>query len=124
MDPLEWVALADRLLEAGGEAELRTATGRYYFAVFVKSRDSLERDGLLSPARSDADHRGVVTALREARRGVAALNLDRLRRARNLADYETDTRFERVDVDRARELAQEIIRLCSPDWDKPAEPNP
>jgi len=116
-DPIDWMAVADRLMASVDESDLRAAIGRYYYAVFVKSRDSLERAGRLTAARSDADHRAVVEALKDARRGAAAANLERLRRLRNEADYDTSIEVTFRDARIAQTAAREIVRLCSPDWD-------
>ena len=114
-DPLDWIALADELAARGNEAAARTAIGRYYYGVFLKSRDSLTHDNLLTPRFDDSDHRAVMTALHQNKRSAAGTALDNLRRTRNRADYDTG-KFDPLDTSAAKVRAGEVIRMCSADW--------
>lgn len=115
-DPLDWLAVAAELGSSRDEARLRISVGRYYYAVFLKSRDSLEAAGLLAPVHSEADHRGVALALRDNKRGVVAGHLDRLRRLRNVSDYDVSASVSSAQVRSARAMAQEVVRLSRSDW--------
>jgi hypothetical protein len=82
-DPLEFLALARTLTDLGeNEANLRTAVGRAYYAVFLVAR---QRTGV--SAASGSAHGDVVRALSAHDRALAD-QLGRLRRLRNVADYE------------------------------------
>jgi hypothetical protein len=63
---------------------------------------------------SEEDHRQVINALRTNKRVRAGVALDRLRQIRNTADY--DVQAAAIEVKGAGDLADEIRRLCSPDW--------
>ena len=115
--------VADRLSDTD-EAALRTAIGRVYYAVFCKNRETLSSAGLINTRGDDSDHRLVWEALKKSKREGAANSLRNLRVYRNRADYDLTAPVTRRDWVVARDLAQEIIRLCSPDWDKPAELTP
>lgn len=115
-DSLEWVNLADTLAANGDEASFRAAIGRYYYAVFVKSRDTLSANGLLTVSHGDGDHRAVVEALNNNKRGAAGQALNSLRRGRNTADYDTTLPVSRSDVSRAKHQAAEVQRICKDDW--------
>ena len=82
-DPLEFLALARTLTDLGdNEANLRTAVGRAYYAVFLVAR---QRTGVSTA--SGTAHGDVVRALRARDRALAD-QLGRPRRLRNVADYE------------------------------------
>jgi hypothetical protein len=82
-DPREFGALAERLAASpdAGEAELRTAVGRAYYAVFLQARDRLGIRG----ARNI--HHRVIAALKH-RDPAAGNQLARLEDLRGVADYE------------------------------------
>lgn len=115
-DSLEWVNLAETLAANGDEASLRAAIGRYYYAVFVKSRDALSAKGLLTISHGDGDHRAVVDALNNNKRGAAGQALNSLRRGRNTADYDMTLPVSRAEVSRAMHEASEVQRVCKDDW--------
>ncbi len=117
-DPLLWIGVADELAVRREEAHLRTAIGRVYYALFVKTRDELESAGLLQPRGDDSDHRAVVARL-QTRRGNAALILTRLRRARNASDYEPDSAVGHSTWASIRSDCDEYLRLVAPDWSRP-----
>jgi hypothetical protein len=115
-EPLDWLPLADELGARTDEAARRAAVSRYYYGVFLKSRDTLTAAARMRPRYIDADHRGVVEALATQRRGGASTALDNLRRERNRADYDSNLAVGATHVTRARELAAEVQRICGPDW--------
>jgi len=82
-DPLEFLTVAGALAAQSGEAEIRTAVGRVYYALFLLARERL------GGAPSGSVHQQVIGSLR-ARSGyrIVADELDRLRRLRVVADYE------------------------------------
>lgn len=82
-DPLDFLAVARSLAANQREAELRTAVGRAYYALFLLARDKLAVSG------GPNVHQRVITQLR-GRPGyrAAADQLDALRRLRVVADYE------------------------------------
>lgn len=116
---MDWLTLADQLGQRPDEASLRSAVSRYYYAVFLKSRDTLTAQHLLTPRNQDSDHRDVSVALKQNRRAGAGTALDTLRRLRNDADYDSSLTFAAPQVTRARDLASEVQRLCSQDWARP-----
>lgn len=117
-DPLLWIGVADELAAGRGEAHLRTAIGRVYYALFVKTRDELESASLLRPRGDDSDHRAVVARL-QLRRGNAALILSRLRRERNASDYEPNVEVGHSTWLSVRRDCDEYLRLVAPDWSRP-----
>lgn len=116
IDPLEWIEVADSLVSDGDEARIRAAIGRLYYALFIKNRDALAARGLLEVRGDDADHRAVFDALRSNRRASAAMALRDLRTYRNTSDYAVNAEVGTTDWRKARQLARDVIRLCSPDW--------
>jgi hypothetical protein len=117
-DPLLWIGVADELAVGREEAHLRTAIGRVYYALFVKTRDELESAGRLQPRGDDSDHRAVVACL-QVRRGNAALILSRLRRERNASDYEPNVEMGYSTWMSVRRDCDDYLRLVSPDWSGP-----
>jgi hypothetical protein len=55
-DPLAWIALAGEIAGRDDEASHRTAIGRYYYAVFLKSRLSLAHDNKIDPSGRGSEH--------------------------------------------------------------------
>ena len=88
-DAAGFLALAGELVESptAGEAAHRTAVSRAYYAVHLKAREALRRDGRLIPTRTGRDHRLVIETLRNGG-GAAGDQLDRLRLQRARADYD------------------------------------
>ena len=97
LDPAEFLAQAPLLMEAGGEAGYRSAINRAYYACHLAACDRLfgldaaQWGGPGSPGKRPS-HRAVVRALRRfPPMGDAAEQLERLRKAREIADYVRDT---------------------------------
>ena len=116
LDPAEFLAHASLLMEAGGEAGYRSAINRAYYACHLMARDRLF--GLdaarWEPPPRRPSHRAVVRALlRSLPMSDAADQLERLRQAREIADYvrdgahpEAQAMFSLHGVSDWRELAQ------------------
>jgi uncharacterized protein (UPF0332 family) len=104
-DPLRFLSLA-RELSSGDEARLRTSVSRAYYSSFLVARERLG----LTRERVPEVHRTVIEEL-GARNRPAGVRLHRLRRMRNIADYDLSTRIESEDAAMALELAERII-----DW--------
>ena len=115
-EPLDWEALAGELALLNTEAALRTAIGRLYYAMFVKSRDSLAAKRLIQPDQSDGDHRRVVEGLKMNKRAAAGVALDNLRRLRNNADYAMGSEVNRQSFETAKAHAAQIRRMSAGDW--------
>jgi len=110
-DWLRYLDVADHLQLQQGEEFFRSATSRAYYGVFCSIRDILEqREGHPFP-RNQSIHTEVVRVLRgDLRATVVRLgnDLDRLRRERNRADYQTNTRFKLSDGRISLRLARTI----------------
>ena len=81
-DPLEFLRVAENLV--GGtpaERELRTATGRCYYALFLVARDRLQIKG------KEKIHEVVINAVRHKSKHLGD-QLGKLRRYRVTADYD------------------------------------
>jgi len=114
-DPLLLLRLAESM-DHNTEAGARTAINRAYYGVFLKARDSLLSQGLISSRGAGQEHGEVVWALRANYRTTAALELSGLRRRRERADYDTGTSLAAVDAASAIRTAHRIERLMSRDW--------
>jgi len=103
-DPEDFLRLAERLVRSNNEAEVRTAIGRAYYAVFLKARTNLSANRFVQTG-SARDHGLVAGALADE---DDVLELGRLRQARNRADYRPDLstrpRNARALINRARQL--------------------
>ena len=116
LDPADFLAQTPALMETGGEAGYRSAINRAYYACHLMARDRLF--GLdaarWEPPPRRPSHRAVVRALwRRPSTAAAAQNLERLRQAREIADYvrgdahpEAQKLFVLYGVSDWRELAQ------------------
>jgi uncharacterized protein (UPF0332 family) len=93
--PEDFLALSDRLSRSTDQAELRTALSRAYYASFLKARALLDMDRLQT---SDVHGRVMRVLGLKSRRDSA--DLERLRRARNRADYDIRVLFAALDVQR------------------------
>ena len=100
----------------GTEAEIRTAIGRAYYAMFLRTRDSLAAQGLKTLRNSGEDHGSVVRTLRQKRRVTAGEQLEKLMSMRRVADYDTSATVSLSDLDLALSLAQDVRRMLTPDW--------
>ncbi len=111
-EPLDWLTTAARLgTDTRDEASRRTAAGRLYYAVWLKSLLSLEARQLYTRNQSRDDHSGVIRVLKQNRRVTVGESLQRLSRLRERADYDEQSPFTEADLDRARTLANEVRRL-------------
>jgi hypothetical protein len=85
--------VAKRLVKRSEESSWRSAAGRAYYALFLESRDALERWGFAGPRRDQA-HVAVrlkfLYAKDETLRKIAA-DLELLGSRRNAADYQIET---------------------------------
>ena len=93
LDPAGFLAQAPLLMEAGGEAGYRSAINRAYYACHLAARDCLfEIDAAQWGGPGRPSHRAVVRSLRRLpSMGDASEQLERLRKAREIADYVRDT---------------------------------
>ncbi|NOX63893.1 MAG: DNA-binding protein [Chloroflexi bacterium] len=96
-DWTDYLKLAKKLLDAGhgsdvAEASYRSATSRAYYAAYHVASIFAQTEGYI-PYGSGDDHQGVARYFREAAgnryRLKIAAELDRMRKARNQADYAT-----------------------------------
>ena len=109
MAPFDWgdyLALAEELAARGGdEAAQRSAISRAYYAALGRASDLLRAEGReVSPLRT---HSVVWRAFKnsaDSRRFTVGVNLDRLRRLRERADYAG--RFDEDLSDAAREAVE------------------
>ena len=107
MDPLDFLAVANKLYSSSEEAERRTSVGRSYFALFNHVRRKIEP--LRPVPTSDEAHRAVVYCLQHANdRDLSSIGqtLTNLRASRNGADYQLDD----VVTDRDSGMAISIAR--------------
>ena len=101
-DPINFFHLAQQLIK-GDEASVRTSISRAYYASFLIARDEL---GL--KLKIPEVHREVIKRL--YRRSTAAANsLHRLRRLRNISDYDTKIKVKTDDGETALKLADNIM---------------
>lgn len=112
-DWLLYLQVADKLMGLSDaallEAYWRSATSRSYYAVFGEIRYRLEREGHVF-GRSKV-HSQVIRTLRSSRTRIrrrVGINLDRLRKERNRADYDRDIKFARRRAQRSYQFAKEI----------------
>lgn len=87
-DPLDFLSLAESLVAGSqpDEAQLRTAVGRAYYAVFLRAREDLLAQNRIATSGTGADHGIVVAGLRQ-RDQTLGDQLDWLRVRRARADY-------------------------------------
>jgi hypothetical protein len=103
MNGREFVDVAWQLLNGSDESNWRTATGRAYYALFLESRDALDRWGFVGPRRDQA-HMSVrlkfVYAKDDDLRTIG-YDLELLGNRRNAADYQIGSpgRFFSNDTD-------------------------
>ena len=107
--PLEFLDLANRLgVPMAGEADMRTAVGRTYYAVFLTARD---KTGVIT---TQGTHREVNRRVKRQLGGGIGSQLKSLERLRNVADYEMlpvdpgDRNWE-TNLGRARAIAGYIL---------------
>jgi uncharacterized protein (UPF0332 family) len=103
----KYLELAEELAQRDDEAALRSAVSRAYYAVYGKARSHLQYKGI---AISNAvnGHEAVWNAFKESGGRTSTgigINGDRLRRQRNVTDYENV-------VKNLSNLAQGSIKLA------------
>lgn len=105
VDPETYLGLAKELASKLEVAAKRTAADRAYYAAFLTSRDLLAKKGYITPYNNSQDHKYVEETLKRSDiLGACGNDENRLRRARNIATY--DTRGITPDIQRyARPLA-------------------
>lgn len=102
-NPRDFLSFAQNLVVGtGGEAELRAAISRAYYAVHLQARENLGLDDEHRPS-----HLLVITTLR-SRGGVAGEVVDALFKLRIIADYRLRTRVTATQAQRALELAAAV----------------
>lgn len=102
-NPRDFLSFAQNLVVGtGGEAHLRTAVSRAYYAVHLQARENLGLDDERRPS-----HDLVIITLR-SRGGVAGEIVDGLRKLRITADYRLRTRITATQAQRALDLANAV----------------
>jgi uncharacterized protein (UPF0332 family) len=94
---LLYLDVADHLLTQSGEEFFRSATSRAYYGVFCSIRDLLEDSRGRPFPRGRNIHPEVIKALKNGSSSdfvQMGIDLDRLRRERNRADYSTNGSFD------------------------------
>lgn len=90
VDPETYLELAKELSSKSQVAARRTAADRAYYAAFLASRDLLAEKDYITPYGDERDHQYVNEALkRKDILGSFGNEGLRLRRARNVATYDT-----------------------------------
>lgn len=106
---LLYLDVSDDLMRHGSEAHFRSAVSRAYYGVFGEIRVVLEGQGVRLP--KDRIHTSVGQwLLSRPVRPVAQIGLDlgRLRRERNRADYDPTGGFNRARAEKALLIARHI----------------
>lgn len=94
------------------EAYWRTAISRFYYGVFGLIREGLESKGFTVP-RDKNVHLYIIEALRKSdneKEREIGLHLDRLRRERNIADYDSEFSVNEVKVKNSHKYVQLILK--------------
>lgn len=84
-DPLGFLKVAQDLASVGGEAQLRAAVGRAYYALFLLARG---RTGAYPTSKNQSAHSVVISAVGASRGFAVANELNQLKKLRITADYE------------------------------------
>jgi uncharacterized protein (UPF0332 family) len=108
-DPRRFLTLAESLAQTDDEAQLRTAVGRAYYAVFLMARD---RVGV--PDTLEAPHSAVRRALRQRGYFLVSNLLQELFDLRVAADYQLIPHLPSDEDwsdnwDKAKELADDLL---------------
>ena len=112
IQPEELQALADALVQGGGEVDHRAAVSRAYYAAFHKARRLLRGLGFRVP-HGDQAHAYLWLRLLncgDAQTELAGSNLNALRRDRNFADYDVDLSLTQATAARQVGTARLIIQ--------------
>ena len=113
-DPLEFLRFAEALTipPLMSESGARNAVSRAYYAVFLFARERLVHSGLMQRVGGAGEHGRVAQLLRAQANPTgqaAAHQLDILRRARNLADYDLEWEPDRLAALRATQAARMLV---------------
>lgn len=117
-DWLDYLRLAQFLAgvsknSPGQEANFRAAVSRAYYAAFCKARNFLrdvDKDSQVTGTRDI--HSYVLDQFMKSpdqTRGRIAINLERLRRYRNMADYDDTMTISQANVIKTLKQAEEVI---------------
>jgi hypothetical protein len=112
-DPSEFLRLARSLATKSDldEAEARTVVSRCCYALFLRAREALTAERLVTPTSSGRDHALVTRALQQANPFAGAV-LGILRDQRNRSDYDlaatVDARLAREAVSLAQAASDEL----------------
>ena len=104
----DYKAVAQMLASQGGEAELRSAVSRLYYALFHVARNQTQVH-----SRRDT-HSKVINAVRTRNKGVGD-QLDNLKRLRQAADYDSIPQGRTISPDwqinwqRASQIAESLL---------------
>ena len=112
--PLDFLDLAEELKAATDESKIRTSIGRAYYAAFLYAREWLRGKNwtLYGDGR---DHLEVQKGIGHYKGRKLKGKMDSLRRNyRNEADYNLRRGFNERDASNAINLAQIVIKGCSP----------
>ena len=121
MDPLDFLRVANILQNSPGEAEIRTAVGRAYYAVFNHRKIYLAENGIVLPANNQ--HYKLPKYIRNSgveEAKIVGQKLADLRDDRVDADYKMDLggfNAETRDtlVGKARQAVADFQACCGPD---------
>jgi uncharacterized protein (UPF0332 family) len=113
MDETGFLELADELSMGNRQADWRTAVSRAYYAAFHKARTLLQHSGFRVP---DAEQAHAYLWLRLSNAGHLDVNkagteLQRLRRARNVADYDFKRSLDATAAITSVGIATDIVQL-------------
>jgi hypothetical protein len=119
-DPLAWRQVAHQLGAQPDEAALRTAVGRHYYGVFLRTRIWLQESGRLPGTGREAKEHGTVINYLKAQRqwSQAGAALDDLYRRRTHADYDHRLPVGAAQAQRAAELADDVAADLQAEWDQ------
>ncbi len=119
MSPFNWLSyldVAENLMLGGSEAHSRSAVSRAYYGLFGETRSRLEDRGIRF--QRENIHIKVINWLKDQPGDSVkqiGTDLDRLRRQRNHADYDTIPPFTdwhtKLSIVRARLLKDSILQV-------------
>ena len=106
---LLYLDVSDDLMQHGSEAHFRSAVSRAYYGVFGNIRIVLEGQGVRLPKEDIHRFVGKWLSSRPVPPVVQiGLDLSRLRRERNRADYDPTRQFSRLRAAKALLIARQI----------------
>jgi uncharacterized protein (UPF0332 family) len=113
---IRYIYLADELLTGTDEAYYRSAISRAYYGVFCITRD---KKGYSDYKKSDAHSKVIENYAKsndEDERVIGSI-LDEMRKARNLADYNSGKVISKVDAERMVYSAKYILDILGIQYD-------